>query len=37
MSNGAIIMLVFGALFLWGGLIVAILNYQRADRRTRGD
>ncbi len=37
MSNGAIIMLVFGALFLWGGLIVAIVNYQRVGRRTPED
>lgn len=34
MSNGAIIMLIFGALFLWGGLILAIVNYQRVARRT---
>ena len=33
MSTGAIVMLIFGALFLWGGLALAILNYQRASRR----
>jgi hypothetical protein len=33
MSTGAIIMLVLGALFLWGGLALAIVNYQRVSRR----
>lgn len=35
MSTGAIIMLIFGALFLWGGLVASIINYQRAARRER--
>jgi hypothetical protein len=35
MSTGAIVMLLFGALFLWGGLAASILNYQRASRRER--
>jgi hypothetical protein len=33
MSTGAIVMLIFGALFLWGGLAVSIISYQRASRR----
>lgn len=37
MSGAAIAMLVFGALFLWGGLALAILNYQRASRRENAD
>lgn len=36
MSTGAIVMLLFGALFLWGGLAVSIWNYQRASRREKG-
>jgi hypothetical protein len=35
MDASAIGMLIFGALFLWGGLILAVLNYQRASRRER--
>jgi len=35
MAGSAIAMLVFGALFLWGGLVVAVLNYQRASRGER--
>lgn len=37
MSTGAIVMLLFGATLLWGGLILAIINYQRAARRDPGD
>lgn len=33
MDASAIGMFVFGALFLWGGLAAAVLNYQRASRR----
>ncbi|MDP8939339.1 MAG: MetS family NSS transporter small subunit [Actinomycetota bacterium] len=33
MSVGAWIMLAVGAVFLWGGLIVAIVNYLRIARR----
>ena len=33
MDTGAIIMFAFGAVFLWGGVAVAILNYVRASRR----
>lgn len=33
MDTGAIIMLVIGAILLWGGLVVAVVNYQRASRR----
>jgi len=35
MTGSAIGMLVFGALFLWGGLVMAVLNYQRASRGER--
>lgn len=33
MSTGAWIMLAIGATFLWGGLILSIINYFRAARR----
>lgn len=33
MDTGAIIMLVIGGTGLWGGLIVAIINYNRVSRR----
>ncbi len=33
MDTGAIVMFVIGALFLWGGLLLAVVNYQRASRR----
>jgi hypothetical protein len=36
MSAGALIMFLVGALFLWGGLILSILNYLRAGRSARG-
>jgi hypothetical protein len=36
MSASAIIMFVIGALLLWGGLALAIVNYQRASRRDVG-
>jgi hypothetical protein len=35
MTASAIGMLVFGALFLWGGLVASVLNYQRASRGER--
>lgn len=35
MDTGAIIMLIIGATGLWGGLIVAIINYNRASRREK--
>ena len=35
MSAGAWIMFLVGAALLWGGLILSILNYLRAGRRTR--
>ncbi len=34
MSAGAWIMFLVGALLLWGGLILSLLNYWRAGRRT---
>jgi hypothetical protein len=36
MSAGALIMFLVGALLLWGGLILSILNYLRAGRSARG-
>ncbi len=33
MDTGAIIMLVLGALGLWGGLVLAVINYNRVSRR----
>jgi hypothetical protein len=33
MGTSAIIMFIFGALFLWGGLAVAIIAYQRGSKR----
>ena len=35
MSAGALIMFLIGAVLLWGGLILSILNYLRAARSTR--
>ncbi len=32
MSTGAILMLAFAILVLWGGLVLALLNLRRADR-----
>ena len=36
MSGGAWIMFLVGALLLWGGLILSILNYLRSGRRAEG-
>jgi hypothetical protein len=33
MDTSAIIMLLVGAVGLWGGLILAIINYNRVSRR----
>lgn len=33
MDTAAIVMLVFGGAFLWGGLAVAVVHYVRAARR----
>lgn len=33
MDTGAIIMLIIGAVGLWGGLVLAIINYNRASGR----
>ncbi|HEX2177844.1 MAG TPA: methionine/alanine import family NSS transporter small subunit [Nocardioidaceae bacterium] len=33
MGTSAIIMLLIGALLLWGGVAVAVLNYARHSRR----
>jgi hypothetical protein len=35
MSAGALIMFLVGAILLWGGLILSILNYLRAGRGAR--
>lgn len=37
MDAGAIIMLVIGAVFLWGGLIAVIANYARVSRSQSKD
>lgn len=36
MSTGAIIMLVIGAVLVYGALTAAIVNYIRADRGEQG-
>lgn len=33
MGTGAIVMLLIGAVLLWGGVAVAVLNYVRASRK----
>lgn len=33
MGTSAIVMLLIGAVFLWGGVLVASINYARASRR----
>ena len=33
MDTAAIIMLIVGAVGLWGGLVLAIISYNRASRR----
>lgn len=33
METSAIIMLLVGAIGLWGGLVLAIVSYHRASRR----
>lgn len=37
MGVGAWVMLAVGAIFLWGGLMVAIVNYLRAAGRGSED
>lgn len=37
MDAGAIIMLLIGAVFLWGGLIAVIANYARVSRSRTED
>jgi hypothetical protein len=37
MDTSAIIMLLVGAVGLWGGLILAIINYNRVSRRNTSD
>jgi len=32
MDTGAIIMLLIGAIFLWGGVAVVVANYVRVSR-----
>lgn len=36
MSTSAIVMFAIGAVFLWGGVVVAVISYARASRRERG-
>jgi hypothetical protein len=33
MDTSAIIMFIIGAVFLWGGVVAAVINYVRASRR----
>jgi hypothetical protein len=33
MGTSAIVMLIIGAVFLWGGVAVAVLHYMRASQR----
>lgn len=33
MGTGAVIMFLIGAIGLWGGVIVAVINYNRMSRR----
>jgi hypothetical protein len=35
MDTSAVVMFLVGALGLWGGLVVVIINYQRVSRRER--
>lgn len=37
METGAIIMLLIGGIGLWGGLALAIFNYNRAAKREIAD
>lgn len=37
MGTSAIVMFVIGAVFLWGGVIVAVISYVRASRREADD
>ena len=37
MDTSAIIMLIIGAVGLWGGLVLAIINYNRASRRQNAE
>lgn len=36
MDTDAIVLLLVGALFLWGGVAVSVINYVRASRRDTG-
>jgi hypothetical protein len=37
MDTSAIIMFLVGAIGLWGGLLLAIISYNRASRRDTAD
>ena len=37
MDTGAIIMLIIGAVGLWGGLVLAIIHYNVASRRQNSE
>ncbi|MBC7592646.1 MAG: methionine/alanine import family NSS transporter small subunit [Kineosporiaceae bacterium] len=37
MDTSAIIMLIIGAVGLWGGLVFAIINYNLASRRQNSE
>ncbi|HJR36922.1 MAG TPA: MetS family NSS transporter small subunit [Nocardioidaceae bacterium] len=37
MDAGPLIMFLVGAIGLWGGLILAIINYNRVSRRQKAE
>ncbi|HET9861575.1 MAG TPA: MetS family NSS transporter small subunit [Nocardioidaceae bacterium] len=37
MDTGPLIMFLVGAIGLWGGLILAIINYNRVSRRQKAE
>lgn len=37
MDASAVVMLLIGAIFLWGGVAVAVANYVRASRHDNRD
>jgi hypothetical protein len=37
MDGSAVVMLLIGGIFLWGGLVLAIVNYRRVSARDTGD
>jgi hypothetical protein len=37
MGGDAVAMFAFGAVALWGGLLLSVINYIRASRRDTGE